>query len=120
MTTLLILLWLQSSPPPIALTGIVVDSSGAPVPGAAVGLEFTDGASRITSSASDGRFEFVNLPAGRARLIVSAPGFATIAQSLVLRCADTASPIRIVLEPAAQFETVTVTASRGEITGLSS
>lgn len=90
-----------------AVTGFVLDSSGAPVAGAVV---TTDGGPPIeTRSADDGRFTLAGAGAG-ARLRVSAPGFAT---TTVRFAEDRTEPLRVVLAPAPLAESVTVTGSRG-------
>ena len=53
------------------VAGIVVDSSGAPVPGATV----TAGSSSVTTG-DDGQFDLADAPDGSVAIRVTAPGFA--------------------------------------------
>jgi outer membrane receptor protein involved in Fe transport len=104
----LYLLWLcllVAAPAQAArIAGVVVDSSGAPVPGATV----TAGtASMVTGD--DGQFDLANAPDGSVDLRVSAPGFA-VASLSVEGSTDNA---RVVLQPAPLVDEVVVTASRG-------
>ena len=60
------------------LSGIVVDTSGAVVAGAAVQVRSADGTVQSTThSDKNGFFMISGLPAGNDRLVVSSPGFAT-------------------------------------------
>jgi Carboxypeptidase regulatory-like domain len=60
-----------------SVAGIVLDASGATVPGAEVGLTYGDGTQwRTMESAKSGKFEFMNILPGSYRLIVKAEGFA--------------------------------------------
>jgi len=86
------------------VAGVVVDSSGAAVPGASV----TAGTASV-STADDGTFELTNVATGTT-LVAIAPGFA--ASSVTVNASiDTA---RLVLYPAPFTDRVVVTASRGE------
>ena len=65
------------------ITGIVSDAQGVAIPGAEVTLT-EPGKSvreRKTTAANDGSFRFADLPAGRFRLIVAAPGFGAFTSS---------------------------------------
>jgi outer membrane receptor protein involved in Fe transport len=102
----LVLLWFLAAVPAEAarVAGVVVDSSGAPVPGATV----TAGpASMVTGD--DGQFDLANAPDGSVSIRVTAPGFA-VATLTVEGSTDGA---RVVLHPAALVDEVVVTASRG-------
>ena len=85
------------------MAGIVVDSSGAPLPGATV----TAGSASVVTG-DDGQFVIADAPAG-ALVRVSAPGFA-VASVVVGGDTDDA---RVVLQPAPLVAAVVVTASRG-------
>ena len=85
------------------VAGIVVDASGAPVPGATV----TVGTSSVVTG-DDGRFDIPDAPAGSV-VRVAAEGFADA--SLTVVGDDEAA--RVVLQPAPLVDAVTVTASRG-------
>jgi len=57
------------------VAGIVVDASGAPVPGATVEVLAAGDAPRRIETREDGRFEAAGLPPGEASVRASAPGF---------------------------------------------
>src|SRR5260221_1264329 len=60
------------------IAGVVRDSSGAAIAGAAVKLDSSaTGLSRATLSADSGDFSFAELPVGKYTLLVSHPGFET-------------------------------------------
>jgi outer membrane receptor protein involved in Fe transport len=101
---LLLLCLLVAAPAHAArVAGIVVDSSGAPVPGATV----TVGNSSVVTG-DDGAFEIPDAPDG-VPVRVTADGFAV---SSLPAAADNAT-IRVVLQPAPLVDAVVVTASRG-------
>jgi outer membrane receptor protein involved in Fe transport len=83
-----------------AVTGIVVDASGAPVGGARV--HAVDAAT--TLSGADGAFTLEGL-ALPAVLTVSAPGFADAVLTI-----ESGAPVRVILQPRGIVESVTVTA----------
>jgi outer membrane receptor protein involved in Fe transport len=102
----LVLLWFLAAAPAEAarVAGVVVDSSGAPVPGATV----TAGSvSMITGD--NGQFDLADAPDGSVTIRVTAAGFA-VSTLTVEGATDTA---RVVLHPAALVDEVVVTASRG-------
>lgn len=102
----LVLLWFLAAVPAEAarVAGVVVDSSGAPVPGATV----TAGpASMVTGD--DGQFDLADAPEGSVTVRVTAPGFA--AATLTVEGATESA--RVVLHPAPLVDEVVVTASRG-------
>jgi outer membrane receptor protein involved in Fe transport len=90
----------QVSPP---ISGVVLDASGAPIPGATVTADVA-----TTTTAADGTFD-VPVPAGQAVLQVSARGFVTRTVELT----DRSAARRIVLQTAPIEAEVLVTASRG-------
>ncbi|SNT42236.1 Alpha-2-macroglobulin family N-terminal region [Granulicella rosea] len=98
--------------PATALTeiaGVVMDQTGAIVPGAAVRLHRLDAAAtRSGASNRDGAFTLSALPAGRYRLEIVSPGFETSAQEFTLAPRDRAV-IRCTLQLGAVMEAVTVT-----------
>ena len=91
--------------------GVVVDPTGAVVPGAEVSITnaVTQYKQTVKSSA-DGTFRFPNVPMNQYRLEVSAPGFQPYSQQLSVR---TQVPIQIkaALAVAGASETVNVSAS---------
>jgi outer membrane receptor for ferrienterochelin and colicins len=95
-----------------SVAGVVVDPSGARVPGATVVVRGEQSpVERLADTSADGSFHLANLPPGRYRLTVLAGGFATASipfeAAVGLRLPD------IRLTPAAVVESVTVvTASR--------
>ncbi len=90
-----------------ALNGIVVDVSGAPVPGATVTVT-AGGQDRSATTNDNGRFELADVPDGNLQVRASCPGFADVMTTVA---AGTSA--RLVLQPAPLVDTVTVTASRG-------
>lgn len=92
------------------VSGVVVDASGAPVPGARV--QAIDQGATIAEAytGDDGRFSLALGSATNAVVTATAPGFAVA--SIDAR-ADGRRSLRLVLFPGALTEQVTVTASRG-------
>jgi outer membrane receptor protein involved in Fe transport len=91
-----------------ALTGVVLDPTGLPIPGATVIVRSANRTDEQTVTGADGRFRLEKKPAAGATLIVRAGGFAEKHQPI------NGDQIEIVVAPAALFETVTVTPSRSE------
>ena len=91
------------------LSGVVLDASGAPVPGAMVEADVNGMQAGTLVTGDDGGFTLMGVPAGAAVLIARAEGFA----DAVLQVAAPTDGIRLVLYPAPIFATVTVTATRG-------
>ncbi|HVZ22268.1 MAG TPA: TonB-dependent receptor plug domain-containing protein, partial [Vicinamibacterales bacterium] len=87
----------------LKLSGVVLDSSGAPVAGASVTAGGT-----TTTTAADGTFS-LTAPASAGTVLASATGFA---QSTVTLSGNNPE-MRIVLQPAPLQTAVVVTASRG-------
>ncbi|MCI0354309.1 MAG: TonB-dependent receptor [Acidobacteria bacterium] len=93
------------------IEGVVLDLSGASVPGAKVSLRFGK-TSLSTATDSGGAFRLV-VAATRARLQVEAVGFRPAAQEWSApEGRKPASPLAIVLQPALVRQNVTVTATR--------
>jgi outer membrane receptor protein involved in Fe transport len=94
----------QSGP----VTGVVLDSSGAPVPDATVRVEMSGATVAESTTGIDGRFELHAVAPGDVRIVVTADGFA---QAAVLP-STAGDSLQITLHPAAFFEAVNVTSSR--------
>ena len=91
------------------LSGVVRDSSGGVVSGAAV-IVRASGSELHATTGPDGRFSVDTPGTGEVTVIVRAGGFAEARSSVT----DVSRALDIVLAPAALFETVTVTPSRSE------
>jgi outer membrane receptor protein involved in Fe transport len=107
-----LLLVSMSAAQPAPLAGIVRDSSGRPVPGAAVVVRTASGGEQQTVSGPDGRFTATVSTPGDIILIVRVDGFAE--QRRTIGSDARRQALEIVLSPATMSETVTVTASRVE------
>jgi len=94
------------------LTGVVRDSSGAPLSGASIVIRSRTGDETHATSGADGTFTAPVPAAGDVVIVVRADGFAEARQRL--RAAAARSTVEVVLAPAGLSETVTVTASRVE------
>lgn len=101
----------SSAQSPNRVAGIVVDVSGAPVPGATIEIAVAGSAPRQLETGEDGRFEAGGLQSADAVVRASAPGFTEA--SVSIRTGEGAPALRLILRPASLVETVTVTASRG-------
>ncbi|MEQ1758353.1 MAG: TonB-dependent receptor [Vicinamibacterales bacterium] len=86
------------------VSGVVVDTSGAPVAGASV----MAGSITVTS-AIDGRFTIENAPDGEVLVQAMATGFAIV----TVRVTGPTTDLRLTLQPAPLVTAVVVTASRG-------
>jgi hypothetical protein len=105
-TALFLLFCLIAVTPPVGaarIAGLVVDSSGAPVPNAIVVI-----AGRSVVTGDNGRFELPDGPEGETMVQVSAAGFAPTTVRLT-----GGSEARVILQPAPLLEAVVVTAPRG-------
>ena len=91
------------------LTGVVHDSSGGVVSGAAVVVR-AGGAEQRATTGPDGRFSTDLTATGDVTVTVLAGGFAESKTSVT----DLACSLDVVLAPAALLETVTVTSTRSE------
>jgi outer membrane cobalamin receptor len=91
--------------------GAVVDSSGAPVPDAAVVLESAGAAIAEFHTTADGRFTFSTDAAGPLQVRVTATGFAQALASITTDRQE----VRVALQPAPFFEAVNVTSSRTDV-----
>ena len=105
------LVWAQATS---QIQGIVLDTSGAVIPGIEVKATQTEtGITRASISSEDGRYVLPNLAIGPYKLEVSAPGFSPYVQTgIVLQVASTPT-VNITLRPGAISETVQVEANAG-------
>lgn len=94
------------------VSGIVVDASGARVPGARVWLinRDTEVTSKPTVTDAVGKFSFTGLTDGRYNLEVMKPGLATEFRSFTFRSAAPAPFFPFVLQPGSVQQSVVVTA----------
>lgn len=91
------------------LRGLVEDVQGGALPGATATLtNRLTGLEMTTTAGPDGRFEFTNLPLDTYGLVVELSGFALKGQSVPIP-ANVPVDLRVVLDLAAQSETITVT-----------
>ncbi len=93
-----------------SISGVVHDSSGGVVSGAAVIVRTASGPELRVTTGPDGRFTVETTATGEVTVIVRAGGFAEKSE----RVSDSSKPLEIVLAPAGLLEEVTVTASRTE------
>jgi catecholate siderophore receptor len=89
-----------------SVTGTVVDTTGAVVPGATVTLQPSSGAERTTQSDEAGRFVFDNVGPGPARVTATVALFTPATQELD----GPRSDLRLVLAPLPYTDQVTVQA----------
>ena len=93
------------------ISGAVLDSSGAVIPGATLTLTSVGtGVARSVESGVDGSYSFPNLQAGDYRLTVSAEGFRTLEQTGISLRPNQMARLDPALEVGAVSETVSVTA----------
>src|ERR1035437_7222436 len=94
-----------------AVRGTVTDPSGAVIPGAAVHLtNQASGLDRTVTTDETGQFVFANVPFSPYRMKISANGFASLSQSIVIRSVVGTS-LNLILQVASSTQTVTVEAS---------
>jgi outer membrane receptor protein involved in Fe transport len=99
--------------PVSAISGTVVDASGAPVPNVLVRAETDSGRVAETRTAEDGRFTLADLGAGDATVRAAADGFS--ASTATLAAGERGRSLRLVLHPSPLSDSVTVTGSRGTV-----
>jgi outer membrane receptor protein involved in Fe transport len=105
---------------PLQLSGTVVDTSGAVIPGATVQVRSADGTVRTTTrSDANGSFIVSGLPAGRYRLVVSDPGFETKEIPVTIGTTE-APPLRISLAVSAVSTTIEVKERSDNLVGIAS
>ncbi len=101
------------------VSGMVVDTSGAVLRGAAVELRSADGAVLKTAHAdANGVFSFTGLAAGCYRLAVSKPAFETKEISVTISATAPPAPLRIVLAVRALSTTIDVQGRADDLIGI--
>jgi outer membrane receptor protein involved in Fe transport len=95
----------------MSISGVVHDSSGGVVSGAAVIVRTGSGTETRATTGADGRFTVDAPETGEVMVIVRAGGFAEKTEQLP---ASRSGDLDVVLSPATLFETVTVTPTRTE------
>lgn len=94
------------------VSGLVTDSSGAPVPGAAVVLtKPATGAVLQSHTTSAGLYSFPALTPGAYVLVVSHAGFTTVRQLAITVAVDHTTAVNVTLKPGAVKQVVEVTAA---------
>src|SRR5262249_41086519 len=94
------------------ISGIVVDNSGAVVPGATAEAKHTEtGIVTTTVSNAEGLFSFPGLKTGTYTVTVSLQGFKTFVASNVVLTSGSGASVRAVLDVGGVSEQVTVTSS---------
>src|SRR5512147_1590967 len=92
------------------IDGRVVDADGAVLPGATVTATNTEtGATRTTTTESDGQFRLGSLPAGTYDVLVQLSGFSNFTQTGVVVNVASTRTIPIALKLASIEEAITVT-----------
>jgi hypothetical protein len=93
------------------INGLVKDSTGAAIPGAAIkATQTATGVVRTTTSGTDGGYVFSALPVGPYLLEVNKEGFSKFAQSGIVLQVDSAPTVDVTLQVGALSEQVTVEA----------
>ncbi len=96
---------------PAAVSGVVVDATGAILVGADIALQAGEGPGLTTSTDTTGRFQFATAPGGPLVLTIQATGMSQETVSL-----DRArNGLRVVLQPEGLVEEVTVRAPRPNV-----
>lgn len=91
-------------------SGVIADQNDAVIPDAAVSIHNTStGFSRSTSTNSDGRYRFVNIPSGTYELTAEAPTFAPYHQQGIVLDVEQTAVINLKLKPGTALETVNAT-----------
>ena len=103
------------------LSGMVVDTTGAAIPGATVqvrGMNST--VQRATRSDSNGVFTISGLPAGEYRAVVSSPGFEDKEITVTIGTTEASAPLRISLAVGGGTTTVVVKERSDNLVGIAS
>lgn len=103
------------------ISGTVLDSSGAQVPGATVvATDVAKGTKLSTVTTAAGVYSFVSVAPGRYTVTVTRPGFEADVESNVQVSVDQVSTINVALRPGAVNEVVNVDASSSLVDASSS
>jgi outer membrane receptor protein involved in Fe transport len=103
----------------VAVSGTVVDASGAVIAGAAVQVLSADGTlQKTTQSDKDGSFIISGLSAGNYRLVVSNPGFETKEMPVTIGTNEAPAPLRISLGVGAAVTTINVQGRADDLIGI--
>ena len=95
-----------------AITGVVTDPSGAPVPNASIiALHLSTHTSHEATTNGSGNYTLTNVPIGEYEITASLSGFKSIVQKGVHLDADTTAAVNIQLQIGASQESITVTAA---------
>lgn len=92
------------------LRGVVMDQSGALVPGAKIDLTNSSGQSRETTSAQDGSYRFANLPAGEYTVEARAPQL-ELPAPLKIKIGSSAQTLDLRMQIAVTQQQITVNAN---------
>src|SRR5687767_12705159 len=92
-------------------TGIVVDSTGTPIPAVTIVIQDSAGGTRRTMSDEGGTFSLADVAAGKAVVTTEAVGWDPVSVDVSLPVG--ADGIRLVIRPAGIAETVVVIGSIG-------
>jgi hypothetical protein len=96
---------------PSNIRGLVMDPSGAAIPGASVSVTGADGQVRVAESGANGNYAVTNIPAGKYQVRVSAPGFSLFEQQDLDVVSGRVTTIDVRLSVASDKQEVTVTDS---------
>lgn len=99
-----------------SISGTVLDTTGAVVPGARVSLSEADKEQRVMQSGADGEFIFSGLPPGKFRVTVTSAGLgAFVSAEITILASETRVVPRIILPIAPSNVDVRVVATNVEI-----
>ena len=97
------------------LSGAVLDSLGARVPGASVVLLGDQGAAGESTTNAEGAYEFTGLAPGRYRVLATAQGFAPMTSDSVYVGSGGLVSVSVTLQIGPLLQAVTVTASAADL-----
>jgi len=101
------------------LSGIVVDTTGAVIPGAAVQVRGMNGTvQRTTHSDGNGVYTISGLPAGKYRVLVSSPGFEGKEIAVTIGTAEAPAPLSVFLAVGGGSTTVVVKERSDNLVGI--